>query len=64
MIDELFANDVIVTNTEYMPVRRLCLYCYKEFETKTKFGDKCPEHIEQPDRKLIQKQQKLNDIPF
>lgn len=51
---DLFEGVEIQENLEKTtPHRRLCHYCYKWYETNSNFGNKCPEHKDKPDRKLI-----------
>lgn len=60
MTKDLFEGAVITPNlNQYTPHRRRCLYCYKWFETLSNTDNKCDEHKDKPDRKLILIQKEL-----
>mgnify|MGYP001586058942 FL=1 len=66
MIDPLFADVVIIPSQagQFYPHKRKCLYCFLYFETQNRYATKCFEHINLPDRKLLQRTYGLNDLPF
>lgn len=65
-MQDLFADVILSPQIKltFYPHQRKCLYCFCWFETTSQYAKKCFEHINLPDRKLLQRTYGLNEMPF